>query len=160
MIGPWAGPGEKVSMRSLLPALFLTIALAGSVTAAPAPNDNLIIPGERVGPIALGMTEAQLTAAMGGPGEVLHQGPVTTYSWGQVTAEIADNSPGVETITVNDQRYDTPGHVRVGLAATAAAAVLGQPNKKTSTQGLDTFDYDGLTMLARNNFVAQIRVHK
>ena len=147
-------------MRSLLPALFLTIALAGPVMAAPAPNDNLIVPGERVGPIALGMTEAQLAAAMGGPGEVLHQGPVTTYSWGQVTAEIADNSPGVETITVNDPRYDTPGHVRVGLAAPAAAAVLGQPNKKTSTQGLDTFDYDGLTVLVRNNFVAQIRVHK
>jgi hypothetical protein len=106
-------------MRSLLPALFLTIAIAGPVTAAPA--DNLIVPGERVGPIALGMTEAQLAGAMGGPGALQHQGTITIYSWGQVTAEIADNSPGVETITVNDQRYDTPGHVRVGLAATAAA---------------------------------------
>jgi hypothetical protein len=147
-------------MRSLLPALFLTIAVARAVMAAPAPNDNLIVPGERVGSIALGMTEAQLTAAMGGPGEVLHQGLVTTFSWGQVTAEIADHAPGVETITVNDPRYDTPGHVRVGLAAPAVTAVLGQPDKKTSTQGLDTFDYDGLTVLVRNNFVAQIRVHK
>jgi hypothetical protein len=147
-------------MRSLLPALFLTIAVAGPVMAAPASNDNLIVPGERVGPIALGMTEAQLAAAMGGPGEVLHQGSATTYSWGQVAAEIGDNSRGVEMITVNDPRYDTPGHVHVGLAAPAAAAVLGQPKKKTSTQGLDTFDYDGLTVLVRNNFVVQIRVLK
>lgn len=145
-------------MRPLLPALFFAIALAGPVGAAPA--DNLIVPGERVGPIALGMTEAQLNAAMGGPGVVQHQGTVTVYAWGQVTAEIADNSPGVETITVNDPRFDTPGHVHVGLAATAAAAVLGQPDKKTSTQGLDTSDYDGLTVLARNNYVMQIRVHK
>lgn len=128
--------------------------------AAPAPNDNLIVPGERVGPIALGMTEAQLTAAMGDPGAVLHQGTITTHSWGLVTAEISDNSPGVETITVNDPRFDTPGHVHVGLAAPAAAAVLGQPDKKNSTQGLDTFDYDGLTVLVRNNFVMQIRVRK
>ena len=147
-------------MRSLLSALLMTIAVAVAVMAAPATSDNLIVPGERVGPIALGMTEAQLAAAMGGPGEVLHQGTVTTYSWGQVAAEIADSSPGVDLITVNDQRFDTPGHIHVGLAAPAVPAVLGQPNKKTSTQGLDTFDYDGLTVLLRNNFVAQIRVHK
>jgi len=147
-------------MRSLLSALLMTIAVAVAVMAAPATSDNLIVPGERVGPIALGMTEAQLAAAMGGPGEVLHQGTVTTYSWGQVAAEIGDNSPGVDLITVNDQRFDTPGHIHVGLAAPAVPVVMGQPNKKTSTQGLDTFDYDGLTVLLRNNFVAQIRVHK
>ena len=142
----------------MLPALILTIAIAGPVIAAPA--DNLIVPGERVGPIALGMTEAQLATAMGGPGAVQHQGTITLYSWGQVTAEIADNSPGVETITVNDPRYDTPGHVHVGLAAPAVTAVLGQPDKKTSTQGVDAFDYEGLTVLVRNNFVMQIRVRK
>ena len=138
----------------------MTIAVAGPVMAAPAATDNLIVPGQRVGPIALGMTQAQLAAAMGSPGEVLHQGSATTYSWGQVAAEIGDNSPGVDLITVNDPRYETPGHIRVGLASLAAAAVLGQPNKKASTQGLDTFDYDGLTVLVRNNLVAQIRVRK
>jgi hypothetical protein len=138
----------------------MTIAVAGPVTAAPAVSDTLIVPGERIGPIALGMTQAQLADAMGAPGEILRQGSVTTYSWGQVAAEIGDNSPGVQTITVNDPRYETPGHIRVGLAALAAMAVLGQPNKKTSTQGLDTFDYDGLTVLMRNNLVAQIRVRK
>jgi hypothetical protein len=147
-------------MRLILRTLFMTIAVAGPVMAAPAATDNLIVPGQRVGPIALGMTQAQLAAAMGSPGEVLHQGSATTYSWGQVAAEIGDNSPGVDLITVNDPRYDTPGHVHVGLAAPAVAAVLGQPDKKTSTQGLDTFDYDGLTVLVRNNFVMQIRVRK
>ena len=147
-------------MRAILRALLMTIAVAGPVTAAPAATDNLIVPGERVGPIALGMTQPQLAVAMGSPGEVLHQGGATTYSWGQVAAEIGDNSPGVDLITVNDPRYETPGHIRVGLAALAAAAVLGQPDKKTSTQGLDTFDYDGLTVLVRNNLVAQIRVRK
>ena len=147
-------------MRSLLSALLMTIAVSGPVMAASAASDNLIVPGERVGPIALGMTQAQLTAAMGGPGEVLHQGAATTYSWGQIAAEIGDNSSGVDQITVNDPRFDTPGHVHVGLAAVAVPAVLGLPNKKTSTQGLDTFDYDGLTVLVRNNLVMQIRVRK
>src|SRR5258708_39403199 len=85
-----ASPPGALSMRSLLPVLFLTIAIAGPVTAAPAPNDTLIVRGERVGPIALGMTEAQLATAMGGPGAVQHQGTITICSWGQVAAEVAD----------------------------------------------------------------------
>jgi hypothetical protein len=145
-------------MRSLLSALLMTIASQSAVMAAPA-SDNLIVPGERVGPIVLGMTAAQLTGALG-TGEVQHQGSTTVYSWGLIVAEIGDNSQSVETITVNDPRYDTPGHVHVGLAALAAVSVLGQFNKKTSTQGVDIFDYDGLTVLVRNNFVMQIRVRK
>src|SRR5258708_6487397 len=107
--------------RSLTVLLIVVLAIVGYWWLS-----RSLIPGERVGPLALGMTQAQLAAAMGGPGEVLHQGGATTYSWGQVAAEIGDNSPGVELITVNDPRYETPGHIRVGLAALAAAAVLGQ----------------------------------
>ena len=47
-----------------------------------------------------------------------------------------------------------------GLASLAAVAVLGQPTNRTTVQGLDTLDYEGLTVLLRNNLVVQIRVHK
>jgi len=118
------------------------------------------VPGERVGPIALGMSAMDLAGAAGAAPQTLQQGKDTVYSWGDVAAQISNSAPGVDLITVNDPRYETPTHVRVGLASLAALAVLGQPMNRTSAPGLETFDYEGLTVVVRNNLVAQIRVRK
>jgi hypothetical protein len=147
-------------MRTVLAALGLMLAMAGPAPAAAPVRDMLIVPGERVGPIALGMKAAELDQAVGIPGQVLQQGKDTTYSWGNIVAQISDGSPGVDLITVNDQRYETAGHVRVGLASLALPVVLGQPDKKTAAPGLESLDYDGMTVVVRYNAVAQIRVHK
>jgi hypothetical protein len=147
-------------MRSVLAVFCLAIMLMGPVNAAAPVQDTLIVPGERVGPVALGMNPAELAQAVGSPGDVQHQGSATIYSWGQIVAEIADKSPGVDLITVNDPRYETANHIRVGLAGLAVTAVLGLPASTTTQQGLITLDYDGLTVIMRNNLVAQIRVQK
>jgi LmbE family N-acetylglucosaminyl deacetylase len=149
-----------VHMRSVLPALIVATALAGAAFAATAPRDRLIVPGVRVGPIALGMSPAELTASVGGPAEAQHQGPDTIYAWGDLAAEISEKSPDVDLITVNDTRYETADHIRVGLAALAVIAVLGDPVKTTNALGIQNLDYDGMTIVIRNNLVAQIRVRK
>jgi len=147
-------------MRSVLLALSLGMALAGPASAAAPVRDALIVPGERVGPIGLGMSAAALADAVGVPGDVQHQGNDTIYSWGEITAQISEKSPGVDLITVNDPRYETADHIRVGLASLAVTAVLGQPANRTTAPGLESLDYDGMTVVERNNLVAQIRVHK
>jgi hypothetical protein len=147
-------------MRSIALGFLLGLALAGPVTAAPAPRDTLIVPGERVGPIALGMNPMELAGAVGTPPQTLQQGKDTVFSWGDVTAQISDGATGVDVITVNDPRYETANHIRVGLASLAATAVLGQPAKRTSSPGLESLDYDGLSVVVRNNLIAQIRVRK
>jgi hypothetical protein len=147
-------------MRSLLPALLLTIAVTAPMRAAAPVRDTLIVPGMRVGPIALGMTAAELNEAVGVPAQAQRQGSTTIYSWGDVAAEISDGTPGVDLIAVNDARYETANHLRVGLAALAVNAVMGLPDKSTNAQGILTLDYDGLTVVVRNALVAQIRVRK
>jgi hypothetical protein len=147
-------------MRSAVPALIMAVGLAGAGFAAPAPRDMLIVPGTRAGPIALGMSAAELTASVGSPGDTQHQGPDTIYSWGDIAAEISDKSPDVDLITVNDARYETADHIRVGLAVFAVIAVLGDPVKTTNATGIQTLDYDGMTIIVRNNLVAQIRVRR
>ena len=147
-------------MRLVLPVLTMALFLAGAAFGAAAPRDMLIVPGMRVGPVALGMSPAELVASVGSPGQTLQQGGATVYSWGDVAAEMSDNSPTVNLITVNDPRYETADHVRVGLAVFAVMAVLGDPTKTTNAQGTLNLDYDGLTVVVRNNLVAQIRVRK
>ena len=138
----------------------VTMGLAEPVLAANAPRDLLIVPGTRAGPLALGMSVVELAASVGTPGDLQHQGPDTIYSWGEIAAEITDKSPSVDLITVNDPRYETAEHIRVGLAAFAVTAVMGDPVKTTNVTGIQNLDYDGMTIVVRNNLVAQIRVHK
>ena len=147
-------------MRSVLLTILVGVALTGLAIAAPAPRDTLIVPGERVGAIALGMTAMDLAGAAGTPPQTVQQGKDTVFSWGDVTAQISEGASGVDVITVNDPRYETSNHIRVGLASLAATAVLGYPEKRTGSPGLETLDYDGLTVVVRNNLVAQIRVRK
>lgn len=147
-------------MRSLFWGFLMGLAVTGAAVAAPAPRDTMIVPGERAGPIALGMTPMELASAAGATPQTLQQGKDTIYSWGDIAAQISDGAPGVDVITVNDPRYETSNHIRVGLASPAAIAVLGQPAKRTGSPGLETLDYEGLSVVVRNNLVAQIRIRK
>ena len=147
-------------MRSILLGFLIGLAFAAPTAAAPAPRDTMIVPGERVGPIALGMTAMELAGAAGTPPQTLQQGRDAIYSWGDIAAQISEGAPGVDVITVNDPRYETANHIRVGLASLAATVVLGQPAKRSGSPGLETLDYEGLSVVVRNNLIAQIRVRK
>jgi hypothetical protein len=151
---------EAEAMRSLWLALALLIAVDASAAAAPAPRDALIVPGVRVGPVALGMTTDELNASVGVPGTQRQEGAVTTLSWGELSAQLTQSPATADTIVVNDGRYETADHLRVGLASLAVVVVLGQPPNITTAPGIRNYEYDGMTVVTRNNLVVQIRVHK
>ena len=147
-------------MRVWWLALVLWAAAAEAVVAAPAPRDTMIVPGMRVGPIALGMTADELNASVGVPGTPRQEGAVTTLSWGEVSAQLGQTPATVDTIIVNDGRYETADHIHVGLASLAVVVVLGQPPTITTPPGTRNYEYEGMTVVTRNNLVVQIRVHK
>lgn len=142
----------------------LSALLAAGLAAAPQAfaqtRDYIIVPGERVGPIELGMSEMQLLMAVGSPDTMLMQGTDTLYSWGTLTARIGKASGGVEEITLNDPGYQTQGRVHVGSADLAVTSMMGQPTKRTTAGGFITLFYDGIELIERNNAVMQIRVRK
>jgi hypothetical protein len=150
----------RLNMRFLWPAVLLFVGLVVPALAAPAPRDTLIVPGMRVGPIALGMTPDELNTSVGVPGTQRQEGTATTYSWGELSAQMGQSPATVDTIVVNDGRYETADHLRVGLSALAVVVVLGQPPNITDTSGIRSYEYDGMTIATRNNLIVQIRVHK
>ena len=141
-------------MRKFVIPIF---ALLANVAVAQS-RDALIVPGERVGPIALGLSEADLLKAAGVPASTLRQGNETLYGFGRVTAQIG--ASGVDLITVDDPRYETAEHLRLGLAAPVATSLLGQPERRTTVNGVDTLEYQGMALIVRNNLVMQIRIQR
>jgi hypothetical protein len=147
----------------VIPYVFPAL-LAGGIAFAPAAfaqeRDYTIVPGERVGPIELGMSEIQLLMTVGNPDTMLMQGSDTFYSWGTLTARVGKASGSVEEITLNDPGYQTQGRIHVGSADLTVTAIMGQPSKRSTAGGFVTLSYDGIDILERNNAVMQIRVRK
>jgi hypothetical protein len=137
-------------------AMLLALVCASSAIAQA--RDALIVPGERVGPIALGLSETDLMKAAGVPASTLRQGNETVYSFGRVTAQIG--ASGVDLITVDDARFETADHLRLGLAVPVAISLLGQPVKRSTTNGVETLEYDGMALIVRSNLVVQIRIQR
>lgn len=147
-------------MRWLWLVLGLVAGFAGLALAAPAPRDMTIVPGMRVGPVALGMTADQLNASVGVAGTQRQEGTVATLSWGDLSAQLGQSPATADTIVVNDGRYETADHIHVGLASLAVVVVLGQPPNITTAPGIRNYEYEGMTIVTRNNLIVQIRVHK
>jgi hypothetical protein len=146
-------------LRPLFALSLLAFSAVGAHAAQPV-RDTKIVPGERIGPAALGANLADLTQMLGTPGETLRQGNATIYSWGPITAEVDDKDTSVDAVMVTDGRFETDSHIRVGLASLAVTSVLGAPQKKTSAAGVDTLDYDGMSVVVANAMVVQIQVRK
>ena len=146
------------SLATLLVALF--VGAAGMAASRELPGDMTIVPGDRIGVIVIGMTEAEMIAVSGQPDQRLMQGRDNLYSWGLVTARIPAGATGVDEIVVMDTRYLTQQRVHVGSTDIAVTNTFGQPAKRSTASGLVTLDYDGMSIVQRNGLVMQIRVRK
>lgn len=124
-------------------ALILACATGGGIMLVPRSeqdvaklmgvNDRLIVPGERIGPIFLGMTEEQLYKKMGDPSET-HQGTgvlngvaIITYRWGDLVAIVQPSAHRVVQVMVDGTRYSTMEGVAVGTSVLEMRAKLGRP---------------------------------
>jgi hypothetical protein len=125
---------QLIVSRPVIPVLMAlgaaTVSLSENAQAQ-AQNDHLIVPQERIGPIALGMTANELIHVMGEPMNT-KRGPldrgVDVYNWkNDLSATITKDGLYVTQICTFSPTYATVQGVRTGSTDLSVAALLGQP---------------------------------
>ena len=118
--------------------VFLILLLSGCASgpslqemkaADPPKDDNLIVPGWRVGKVYLGMTSRELVASMGEPSSTKPGETLTHFFWknAELGASLNKKADRVDSIMFEDERYKTAEGIRVGLSELSVVAKLGQP---------------------------------
>lgn len=134
----------------VLVALLLCPALPPSA-GAQGQNDHLIVPGQRVGPVYVGMTAAALYQAMGDPQSTDRMvDPMRViYHWSSIVVEMS--VPGASApafgfrnrtsdsvvmyVSAVDPTFATRDGVAVGASELSAEARLGSPSNNTTILG-------------------------
>jgi len=93
--------------------------------------DSLIVPGVRIGPVAVGMSGAQLLQAVGSPASSNHA--FTDGTWNHfsngIGAFVRDRDNRVIIVTSEDARYRTMEGVGPGVAELVVRSALGAPTR-------------------------------
>ena len=130
-------------MRNHLRLLASALCALGFGACATAPltlNDNLIVPGERVGDVEIGMSLSQLLALKGTPQRTV---PIvgtaaTTYAFDGLTVAAHDT---VYWIIATDERFKTAGGVAPGVEQIVARAAFETPRCAISQGDTTVYDY-------------------
>lgn len=137
----------KVALPSILVRAALAVfAIVASVVApgcATGPltyNDNLVVPGERIGEIEIGMPLSSLMALKGTP---LKTAPIagtaaTSYAFDGLTVGADDK---VYWIIATDPRFHTTGGVAPGVEQIFARAAFGKPRCVVTRDDTTIYDY-------------------
>lgn len=135
-----------------------------SVACATGPltyDDDLVVPGERIGEVQIGMPLSSLLALKGTP---LRTVPIsgteaTSYTFQGLTVGAHDT---VYWIIADDARFHTAGGVRPGVEQIFARAALGKPECVVTRDDLTIYDYGNLYFNVDNGTgkVAQVGVQK
>ena len=127
----------KLSTRAVILVFLGTISCSSARPLAPpiAPpvHDQLIVPGARVGPIALGMSSASLFEIMGAPEESMRfkDSMSAVYSSSGVNALVLDATSQVFSISATDRRYSTAQGIQIGSTELEIRAKMGVPSSDT-----------------------------
>jgi hypothetical protein len=147
-------------------AVFLSAAIAASglSACASAPltlDDDLIVPGERIGEVEIGMPLASLMALKGTP---LRTVPIpgteaTSYTFDGFTVGAHDE---VYWIIAEDPKFHTAHGVAPGGEQIFARASLGKPKCVVTKDDLTIYDYGNIYFNVDNGSgrVAQLGVQK
>jgi hypothetical protein len=113
-----------------LMAALLVAAAKSFVAQARAETDHLIVPWQRIGPIALGMTTADLVRVMGEPTQILGgpRSPVLIYNWkDDLSVTIRTDVSFVTQICALSPAYATAQGVHPGSTDVSVTDLLGEP---------------------------------
>lgn len=146
-------------------AAFACPLLAGLLAAcASAPltlNDNLIIPGERIGEVEIGMPLATLLALKGNPQRTtpIAGTEAAAYDFGGITVAAHDE---VYWIAATDPRFRTQTGVAPGVEHIFARGSFGRPSCVVSKSDVTVYDYPGFYFDVDNasGKVTQVGVRK
>jgi hypothetical protein len=149
----------KAAFRPAILASFLLS--AACVTGPLTYNDDLVVPGERIGEIEIGMPLASLLALKGTPQRTvpISGTEATSYTFQGLTVGAHDT---VYWIIADDARFHTAGGVRPGAEQIFARASLGKPECVVTRDDLTIYDYGNLYFNVDNGTgkVAQVGVQK
>ncbi|HEV2173615.1 MAG TPA: hypothetical protein VGR71_08610 [Nitrospira sp.] len=146
---------RRLVFRPLAIAVLLSIALQSGCSSAPPlpappkqlpPNDDLIVPGNRIGPVAIGMTSKQVLEAKGTPGDSTFRytdAAVYPYDQNEYSVVVDDVTQQVWRVETSSDEYRTAEGVGVGQSELEMRANLGNPNSATNEDNADppTFLY-------------------
>ena len=104
------------------------IFLLAATEMAQAQNDTLIVPGVRMGPVHLGITDAELYRLLGDPQSTQVNGDISrNYIFPNFTVSVSASTHKVIQVTTTDPSFATADGVKVGSSGLAVAAKLGAP---------------------------------
>ncbi len=119
----------------------LVAVLAAACTSAPLTlNDDLVVPGERIGEVEIGMSLANLLALKGAPRKTtpIPATAATTYFFDGLTVAADDR---VYWIIAKDKRFRTASGVSIGVEQIYARASYGRPDCVVTKPRTTVYDY-------------------
>jgi len=129
----WHWGSEVVRMAALVGILVPLYGCAEKVEGmVPKPSapifDKLIVPGTRIGPVALDMNERELFSALGDPQKstIDERGP-TVYYYSDFHVWV--DRGRVSQIVTTDTEFTTPDQINVGASDLSVRAKLGPPDR-------------------------------
>jgi hypothetical protein len=121
------------SIKQARPVLFSLLTACGAAAPSPvrptpfaAPVDNRVVSGQRIGPIALGMTAAEVLDRMGPPVRGFPDGANSVANWPKLEAYFF-KSEWVYQVITQDETYVTPEGIHVGTSEFEVTTRLGKP---------------------------------
>lgn len=133
--------------HKLLAAAVITSVLSGCVTSnssSPGPviqqsyDDNLIVPGQRVGKVYLGMPLSQLYKEMGTPDMAAGKQSYSLYDYKAKGMRIWVDANGVTTISAWSTSLHTAEGLHVGSSDIEVRSKLGFPSDVASIPNVQT----------------------
>lgn len=149
-------------MKSAILIPIIPAVLAASCATAPLTiNDNLVVPGERIGEVEIGMPLSTLMAIKGTPQRTvpISGTEATTYSFDGLTVGAHDQ---VYWIIATDPRFHTANGVAPGVEQIFARASYGKPHCVVTRGDVTIYDYGRLYFDVDNatGKVTQVGVQK
>jgi hypothetical protein len=146
--------GPTRSRHKLVPLALAAALVALSAAASAQSDDHTIIPGERVGPVQLGMSADEVVGHWGRPEEIepdKNGGTFYRYASRGILVVLSDDAkPEVSLIVVTDKSYATDKGVRVGSASSEVVSAHGkQDDERGETDRTHLMAYRNLGLVFR-----------
>ena len=142
-------------------ALFLSVLTSIALGLMPALADDQIVPGKRVGPVAIDMSAQDLYRAMGEPRSSDVGEEKTSYVYDGLQVGVENDSQLVYRAFATSPKYKLEKGIAVGSSALAVIAAYGEPDERDATPAGDkTFCYGYFELYLKAGTVAAIMVSK
>jgi hypothetical protein len=163
-------PSPAVTERPLSILCLVAVILLGAIDSqsrtSTRGSDHLIVAGQRIGSVAIGMTAAQLFDLMGDPTDTLPYTDGHSYSWGDnangrvLTAWVLTKSQRVVSCLTTNPQFVTPEGIHVGDSELALEAKLGAAERRLYGFGRVFYSYrhGSLGFIVRNGRIDRITI--